>query len=798
MTRFERALIFAPRGRDAVIATDLLHEAGRAATTCRDLQGLRRELERGAGLAILAEEGLRTADVKPLSLWIAAQPTWSDFPFIVLTERGGGLERNPSLARLSDLFGNAIFLERPFHPRTLITAVDNALRGRRRQYEARAHLNALRDGENRLTMALTAGHLGAWEFDMASRSLVVSEHCKANFGRAADSVLGIREVLRGVLSEDRTHVLNAVKRSLATGEDCGIEFRVYWPDGSVHWIEMRARVVADIAGDAVRMVGVSSDITPRKSTEAERERLMQELALERERTQEALRGEKAFSSLMVQSAPAGIVAYDADLQVTTWNPVMERLFGLAAQSAIGRPLQDLLPTLSGTALSGRMREALAGRAGPIEEIEFALEGPNRVWLCEMQHAPLRGGDGQIAGGVAFYRDTTERRRAEEQLRQAQKMEAIGQLTGGVAHDFNNLLMAVLGNLDLLRKRMPHDKTLDRYIHTAIQGAQRGAALTQRLLAFARRQDLKPESVDLSGLVHGMIGLIERSVGPLITIELHTPDDLPPATVDPNQLELALLNLAVNSRDAMPRGGSLTIRLDRLRAKTGLGLIPGDYLRLSVADTGVGMDAVTLKNAIEPFFSTKELGKGTGLGLSMVHGLAVQSGGALHLSSEPGQGTIAELWLPLAGAPIRAVKDVNPPAVETPASIVLMVDDDALIAMSTVDMLNDLGHTVIEANCGLQALEILRSGAAVDILITDHAMPGMTGVELAAKARELRPNLPILLATGYADFPAGSDLPCLAKPYQQQELAAKLAQLLRGCRDARVVCHEPTPAIGSTD
>jgi CheY-like chemotaxis protein len=255
--------------------------------------------------------------------------------------------------------------------------------------------------------------------------------------------------------------------------------------------------------------------------------------------------------------------------------------------------------------------------------------------------------------------------------------------------------------------------------------------------------------------------------------------------DANQVELALLNLAVNARDAMPAGGTLTVALDATSARAGGSLPPGTYLRLAVTDDGAGMDAVTLQRAIEPFFSTKELGKGTGLGLSMIHGLAVQSNGALRLASEPGRGTRAELWLPATAARPQAAPAAAPAAQQCPEPAtrlsIMVVDDDLLVAMGTVAMLDDLGHAVLEANSGPEALEILRGGQAVDLLVTDHAMPGMTGVQLAHAARALRPGLPVLLATGYADLPdgAGGELPRLAKPFQQRQLAAQIEALLGG-------------------
>jgi signal transduction histidine kinase/CheY-like chemotaxis protein len=380
----------------------------------------------------------------------------------------------------------------------------------------------------------------------------------------------------------------------------------------------------------------------------------------------------------------------------------------------------------------------------------------------------------------LMKEVSAREKAQEQLRQAQKMETIGQLTGGVAHDFNNLLMAVMGNLDLLRKRMPDDPRLHRLVDGALQGAERGASLTQRLLAFARQQDLHAVSVDLRTLIEGMTDLLDRSLGPRVVLRLDIPGGLPPARIDANQLELAILNLAINARDAMPDGGSIDIRVAEYRAKkSDAALQPGRYLKLSVVDTGTGMTPETLKRAVEPFFSSKPLGKGTGLGLSMVHGLAVQLGGALQLTSTVGKGTSATLVLPVAAA----APEVENAAASAPkakrSAVILFVDDDPLIAMSTAEMLEDLGHHVIGVNSGSHALEILRSEQPLDLMMTDHMMPGMTGLELVAASRGVRPALPVLLATGYAELPEGAqiDLPRLAKPYHQDQLRERLDQLL---------------------
>jgi signal transduction histidine kinase/ActR/RegA family two-component response regulator len=379
--------------------------------------------------------------------------------------------------------------------------------------------------------------------------------------------------------------------------------------------------------------------------------------------------------------------------------------------------------------------------------------------------------------------TRERETALAQLFEAQKMDTIGRLTGGVAHDFNNLLMAVLGSLALLEKRLgTEDQHSRRLLQNAVQGAQRGAALTQRLLAFSRRQELKPESVDVAQLVSGMEELLKRALGHGIDLALNFPSGLPPLLADANQLELALLNLALNARDAMPKGGRLMIAAAAetvIQSGPGSRLTPGDYLRISIVDTGVGMDNVTLTKATEPFFTTKGPGKGTGLGLSMVQGLAAQSGGMLDIHSEPDAGTTIDLWLPRATTSAVSVTRAAPAAhlmPHTEPCKVLIVDDDLLVMTGTAAMIDDLGHTSIEAHSAAEALAKLDSGMEVDVVITDHAMPSMTGLQLAECIRDRFPGLPIILATGYAELPADPamlGLQKLTKPCTQQEIAAAI-------------------------
>jgi signal transduction histidine kinase len=386
--------------------------------------------------------------------------------------------------------------------------------------------------------------------------------------------------------------------------------------------------------------------------------------------------------------------------------------------------------------------------------------------------------------------TREREIALAQLFEAQKMDTIGRLTGGVAHDFNNLLMAVLGSLSLLEKRLPDDAHCRRLLQNAVQGAQRGAALTQRLLAFSRRQELKPESVNLPDLVCGMGELLKRALGIEVALVCQFPKSLSPVLVDSNQLELALLNLALNARDAMPSGGTLTIRaadetVDQQPGESSLK--PGEYVRIGISDSGVGMDEATLAKATDPFFTTKGPGKGTGLGLSMVHGLAAQSGGRLCIESTPNVGTTVELWLPRAktnAVSLMRSADRTTPSPASKAYRVLVVDDDLLVLTGTAALIEDLGHVAIEVPSAAEALAVLASGEAVDVIVTDHAMPNMTGLQLAHSVQEKYPGLPIVLATGYAELPADPALfgvVKLAKPCSQSDIAAAMQTAMKYAR-----------------
>ncbi|KQM69982.1 PAS domain-containing hybrid sensor histidine kinase/response regulator [Sphingomonas sp. Leaf20] len=430
-------------------------------------------------------------------------------------------------------------------------------------------------------------------------------------------------------------------------------------------------------------------------------------------------------------------------------------------------------------------EALVSGSLDIECSITTADGRSR---CIVAKGRVRyGADGNAIRMTGVVSDITDRRDADMQLAQAQKMDAIGQLTGGVAHDFNNLLTPIVGSLDLIRRRHKDDEKTQRMIGGALQAAERAATLTQRLLSFARRQALQPRAVDIGKLIDGIVDLIRRSLGPSIAVVLDIPAHLSSARVDPNQLELALLNLAINARDAMPGGGRLTLGVSEasIDGRNALGLKGGGYVRLVVADTGSGMDQATLARATEPFFSTKGVGKGTGLGLSMVHGLAAQSGGTLKLESVPGTGTTIELWLPAsAETGVEPDKPVAEPVVAERAATVLLVDDEELVRSATAEMLRDIGYSVIELASASQALSAIRSGIDADILVSDYVMPGMTGGQLINELRATGVRIPTLLVTGYAA--TGEDVPGdvtrLAKPFRQVDLAARVNELLRPLQD----------------
>jgi len=545
------------------------------------------------------------------------------------------------------------------------------------------------------------------------------------------------------------------------------EGRLFTKDGEVCWIEWHT----SFAGGLIYAYG--RDVTERREAEA---------ALNASQEQ--------FRHLVQSVTDYAIFMLDLEGHVTSWNEGARRIKGYEPEEIIGEHFsrfytpEDCAEGLPALALDTVRREGRFISEG------WRVRKSGERFRASVVIDTVRDDAGMPMGFAKVTRDITEREatqreleRAREALFQSQKMEAIGQLTGGIAHDFNNLLMAVLSSLDLLRRRIPDDAITQRLLDNAVQGAERGATLTQRMLAFARRQDLKVGKVDVSQLLSGMGDLVQRSIGPEWPISANLPFGLPRVRADANQLEMALLNLIVNARDAVPSGGPIIVSATREDVINGraVKLAPGRYVRLVVADQGIGMDEETLKHATEPFFTTKGVGKGTGLGLPMVHGMAHQIGGAFELLSAPGQGTRAVLWLPVAEAdadqPEPVTQEDAPP--DVPSLTVLVVDDDPLILMNTVAMIEDLGHRVIEASSGADALAEFSAREDIDIIITDQAMPGMTGTDLIAAMDAIQPGRPVIVASGYGEGidALGRSVIRLSKPFNQIRLARAIAEAI---------------------
>ena len=590
-------------------------------------------------------------------------------------------------------------------------------------------------------------------------------------GYTADEIVG-QHFSRFYTEDDRTAGLPA--RALETAARTGkfeIEGWRVRKDGSRFWALVIIDAIRQPSGEIVGFAKITRDLTERRAAELE-----------------LRRSEEQFRLLVQGVSDYAIYLLDPSGHVTNWNLGAQRIKGYSPGEIIGQHFSRFYTDEDRGANVPQHALATVDREGRFEQEGWRVrKDGSRFWAHVIIDA-VRDDTGEIVGYAKITRDITERKEAQEKLEtarevslQSQKLEAIGQLTGGIAHDFNNLLTAVLGSLELLRKRLPDDPRSIALLENAAQGAQRGTTLTQRMLAFARNYELKQEVLDVSELVRGMSDLLQRSIGPSFNLETRFPLVLKPVEVDANQLELAILNLVLNGRDAMADGGDIILaaRQETIARGHGSGLDAGPYVRVTVSDSGEGMDEATLRRATEPFFTTKGVGKGTGLGLSMVHGFAEQSGGRFIMHSRKGRGTTAEIWLPTAKISAQPIA----PARASPAKTmlprtVLAVDDDALVLMNTVAMLEDLGHTVFAAYSGEEALAILRREDSVDLVVTDQAMPNMSGTDLAKTIIGEWPDIPVLLATGYVDRVAGEDtgLPKLTKPFLQRDLADAMARM----------------------
>ncbi|HYJ81300.1 MAG TPA: PAS domain S-box protein [Allosphingosinicella sp.] len=657
--------------------------------------------------------------------------------------------------------------------------------------DRKAAEEALREREGQLSAFIDQATAGFAQVDLTGRFTLVNDRFCEIAGRSREELLTLN-LLEITHPEDRPANVPKFDRAVRDGTPYSHEKRYVRPDGSVVWVNNSVSVIRRQSGEPYGVLAVTIDVTERRIAEA------------------AVHESEARLRALADNLPGGMV-----YQLST-GPGGERRFLFISQGCeklTGYSAEAIMADASISyaivvpedyaALAAASAEAI--RTGTQFDVQCRFRrADGELRWARVISAPREGPDGTtIWDGIqidvtdqkqaeAMLRDlneTLEQRVAEraeelalaqEALRQAQKMESMGQLTGGVAHDFNNLLTPIIGSLDLLQRKGLGGEREQRMVEGALQSAERAKTLVQRLLAFARRQPLRPGPVDLAELVRGMVELVASTSGPQIRIETRMESPLPFARADSNQLEMAILNLAVNARDAMAGGGTLTIAASAQAVAAGAveGLAPGRYVRLSVADTGIGMDQATLERAVEPFFSTKGVGRGTGLGLSMVHGLAAQLGGALTLDSRPGEGTTAILWLPVSEtlpAAAAARGDAHASS-EASAGTVLLVDDEPLVRASTADMLADLGYEVVEAESGRDALAMIEARAP-DLVITDHLMPGLSGTDLALILAADRPGLPVLIVSGYAELDGlPADLPRLTKPFRQADLAACVAGL----------------------
>ena len=587
-------------------------------------------------------------------------------------------------------------------------------------------------------------------------------------GYTADEIIG-RHFSEFYTPEDREAGLpgRALETAVREGKFESEGWRVR-KDGNRFWAYVVIDPIRAQTGELVGFAKITRDLTERRAAE-------EIVRASREQFRLLVQGVTDYAIYML--TPSG--------EISSWNPGAERIKGYVAEEVIGTNFSRFYTAEDRAAGEPARALAVAAKEGRFEKEEGQrVRKDGTVFWASVVIDALRAPDGTLVGFAKITRDITAQResrialeQAREILFQSQKMDAIGQLTGGVAHDFNNLLMVIKSSLELLGKRVSQDPRALHLLENARQGANRGIALTQRMLAFARRQELKVGPVDLPSLVAGMADLLARSLDGKVLLELRFPLKLAAALTDANQLELALLNLVVNARDAMSQGGTIIIAAKEAQMDNAPGA--DRFVCLSVTDSGEGMDAETLARATEPFFTTKGIGKGTGLGLPMVHGVARQSGGQLILKSEKGRGTTAEIWLPRAPDSVPARPTSSAPMAQPNVRplAVMVVDDDTLVLHSAAAMLEDLGHRVFQATSGEQALSLLGQHPEVAMLITDHAMPNMTGAELATEVQRRCPSLPIVLATGYAELPIelAPALTRLAKPFTQQELENAIAQ-----------------------
>jgi PAS domain S-box-containing protein len=609
---------------------------------------------------------------------------------------------------------------------------------------------------------LLTGHV--W---YAARFREIVGHAEANF---PDMFASFQNVLH---PEDRTLVLGKIRAHLENTTKLDVRCRVVTRRGVTIWCRLRGEAARDAAGRPLRLSGSISDISAQLEAE------------------EALNRSQNFYGTILDSLPLFIAYVDRDERIVYANRSFQELFAVPLASSRGRVINDVIGDRRYGAIGPHVREALNGKASEGNGRFRAQSG--RVLDLDALFLPHYDENGDLQGCVVAARDMTDKRQLEAELRQSQKMEAVGRLTGGIAHDFNNLLSVIVGNMQLLARSLSESPRLLRQSETALSAAMRGAALTRRLLAFARQQVLEPKVVDLNGMIGGMYELLRRTLTGEIELEQQLEPSLWATRADPAQLENSVLNLVINARDAMPTGGTITIRtrnvtIGATREPGEEALEPGDYAVLEVKDTGLGMSAEVLKRVFEPFFTTKDVGKGSGLGLSMVYGFVKQSGGHIYVTSAPNEGTTVHLYFPRIHAALTSANAEAFGSSELPrgSELVLVVEDNAEVRRTAVDILSTLGYRVIEAGNGHQALEQFMQHPDIALVFTDVMLPGgLLGHQLVQKLQERRPSLRILMTSGFSESGIMSrgvldgSIELLPKPYKVEELARRVRALLDG-------------------
>jgi PAS domain S-box-containing protein len=663
---------------------------------------------------------------------------------------------------------------------------------------------ALREREAELARVQQIGRIGGLEVDLRTgfRNRRSPEYLLIH-GLPPDAVNETHEDWVQRVHPDDRQATEKKFRDAVAGDvrDYAVRYRIIRPsDGELRWISVKSTIERDADGKAVRLVGAHSDITEQvdaeralQQSEAEQRKLASQLAelnatlAERveEKTRERDRIWNVSQDLLLVADRNGVWQ--------TVNPAWTRTLGWSEAELLNRTSEWLDHPDDGGTTRAHVRKLIAGDTTVRFESRFRHKDGSYRWLS-WTGVSDKDRIYAVARDVTAEKAATDRlKAAEEALRQSQKMEAVGQLTGGIAHDFNNLLTGIVGSLDLLQTRLDQGRTenVSRYINAAMTSANRAAALTHRLLAFARRQPLIPKSVDANALVVSLEDLLRRTIGETIDLEIVAASGLWCTLCDPNQLESALLNLAINARDAMHDGGRLVIatanaRIGGIDADTPA-LLPGDYIRIDVTDTGTGMSPEVAARAFDPFFTTKPIGQGTGLGLSMIYGFARQSNGHVLIDSKLGVGTSVRLYLPRHHGDAAEERAASAAADEHVATgeTVLVVEDEPVVRGVITEMLHDQGYRVLEATDGPSGLRMLRLNQRIDLLVTDVGLPGMNGRQLADQARETRPGLKILFITGYAENVAIAKdflqpgMEMITKPFDLDNLAQRIREMVSG-------------------